>query len=59
MKVLGWYTFVFNAVIVLLLVLASAGVIGPPPFTWFETLLWGIFTAPVLIMAWTIARSNK
>ena len=59
MKVLGWYTFVFNAVIVLLLVLVSAGVIGPPPFTWFETLLWGIFSIPVFIFSWTMARSRK
>lgn len=59
MKVLGWYTFVFNGVIVLLLVLVSAGVVGPPPFTWFETLLWGIFTIPVFILGWTIARSKK
>jgi hypothetical protein len=59
MKVLGWYTFFLNTAIILLLLLTAAGIASPPPFTWFETLVWVIFTVPVLILGWITAKTRK
>ncbi len=59
MKILGWYTVIFNLALILMLFLTSAGIIKQPPFTWFETLVWGVFTLPVIILGWVIARSAK
>ncbi len=59
MKVLGWYTVIFNVALILMLVLTSAGVAKKPPFSWFETLIWAVFTIPIIILGWVTAKSAK
>lgn len=51
MKLLAWYTVLFNLAIIVLLLLTSAGVVDPPPFSWLESIVWAVFTLPVILFA--------
>ena len=50
MKVLAWYTAVFNSLIIIALILTAVGVIPAAPFSLFEDVAWAILTIPVLVL---------
>ncbi|MBI4185914.1 MAG: hypothetical protein HY530_00205 [Chloroflexi bacterium] len=50
MKALAWYTAIFNALIIIIFILAVAGVVPPPPFTASEGIVWAVLTVPVVIL---------
>ena len=56
MKALGWYTVIYNLVLIILLILTSAGVVEQPPFTWLETIVWAVFTVPIVILGIRVIR---
>ena len=50
MRALGWYTIIFNILIIIAFILTMTGVIPKPPFTTLEGILWIVATVPVLIL---------
>ena len=56
MKALAWYTVIYNLVLIILLILTSAGVVDTPPFSWLETIVWAVFTVPVVILGIRVIR---
>ena len=50
MRALGWYTIIFNILIIIAFILTMTGVIPKPPFTALEGALWIVATVPVLIL---------
>ncbi|MFC1988678.1 hypothetical protein ACFLVJ_02470 [Chloroflexota bacterium] len=56
MKVLAWYTVIFNALIILALILTGAGVISPAPFSWLENIIWIVLSLPVMYLGIRIIR---
>ncbi len=58
MKALAWYTVIFNALIIIALILTGAGVIPPAPFTWFEDILWIILILPVIVLGTLVIRER-
>ncbi len=59
MKGLAWYTVIFNLVLIILYILASAGVVEPAPFSWLEAIIWVVFTVPVVILGILIIREPR
>ena len=59
MKALAVYTIIFNGLLIILFILAAAGIMQKPPFTVLEDLLWAIFTVPVFIFGILAARRYK
>ncbi|GAH55521.1 unnamed protein product [marine sediment metagenome] len=58
MKALAWYTVIFNALIIIALILTAVRVIPPAPFTAFEDILWIIFTLPVIVLGILVIRER-
>lgn len=56
MRPLGWYTVVFNVLIILLLALTASGVIPPAPFSWPESGAWIVLTLPVVWLGIRVLR---
>ncbi|MFC1987425.1 hypothetical protein ACFLVH_02645 [Chloroflexota bacterium] len=50
MKALAWYTIIFNAIIIIVLILTGIGIIPPAPFTLLEDIVWAVLSVPVLIL---------
>ncbi|MBI4187943.1 MAG: hypothetical protein HY529_01925 [Chloroflexi bacterium] len=59
MKGLAWYTVIFNVVLIILYILTSAKVMKPAPFSWLETIVWVIFTVPVIILGIQVIKQSK
>ncbi|MDP2729251.1 MAG: hypothetical protein Q8O55_02055 [Dehalococcoidales bacterium] len=59
MKGLAWYTIIFNLLLILLYILVSAGVVDAPPFSWLESILWIVFTLPVVILGVLVIRERS
>jgi hypothetical protein len=59
MKGLAWYTVIFNLAVVILVLLAATKAIDPPPFSWFESIVWVVLTLPVVIFAIMTMRRPK
>ena len=56
MKVLAWYTVVFNALIIITLILAAVGVVPPAPFTLLEDIAWAVLTVPVIVLGTLVIK---
>ena len=56
MKALGWYTLVFNLLVIALFILHAAGRVETPPFTVLEDIAWMVFSLPVLVLGIMAAR---
>ncbi len=50
MRVLAWYTAIFNILIIIVFILAMTGLVPPPPFTTFEGAAWAVLTVPVVFL---------
>jgi hypothetical protein len=59
MRVLGWYTVLFNLIVIAMFILHAAGRIETPPFTALEDLLWALFSVPVVILGAMATRYRK
>ena len=58
MKALAWYTIIFNALLIIALLLSAVGVVPPAPFTALEDIVWAVFTVPVLILGILVIRER-
>lgn len=56
MRVLAWYTAIFNILIIIVFILAMTGLIPPPPFTTFEGIVWAVLTVPVVLLGVLMIR---
>ena len=59
MKVLAWYTAVFNGLIIIALILVAVEVIPRPPFTPFENIFWAAVLLPVLVFGIRVIREPR
>ncbi|MBI2836208.1 MAG: hypothetical protein HYX85_00750 [Chloroflexi bacterium] len=59
MKLLGWYTVIFNLAVIVLFILHAAGMVKTPPFTVREDLAWAVFSVPVLILGLRVIKRPK
>ena len=59
MKLLAWYTVLFNLGIIGLFVMQAAGMVDKPPFTALEDIVWAVATVPVVILGiWAITKTK-
>jgi len=56
MKLLAWYTFSLNVLIILAFILSLAGVIDKPTSSTTEQIAWAVLLVPVVIFGWMVAR---
>ncbi len=59
MKILAWYTVIFNTLLIIALILLAAEVIDPPPFSWYEDILWIVLTLPVVLLGIRVIRDRS
>jgi hypothetical protein len=59
MKPLGWYTLVFNLLVIAMFILHAAGRVDTPPFTLKEDILWAVFSLPMVVLGIMAARQRK
>jgi hypothetical protein len=59
MRFLGWYTLLFNLVVIAMFILHAADRIETPPFTVLEDLLWALFSVPAVILGALATRYRK
>jgi hypothetical protein len=59
MRALGWYTLIFNLVVIALFVLHAAGRVDTPPFTIREDIAWMVFLLPVVVLGIMATRQRK
>ncbi len=59
MKALACYTVIFNIAVIVLILLGATGTINPPPFSWFESIVWIVLTIPVVIFGFIALRKPK
>jgi hypothetical protein len=59
MRLLGWYTLLFNLAVIALFILHAAGRIETPPFTALEDFAWAILSIPVVILGAMATRYRK
>ena len=59
MRALGWYTLIFNLLVIAMFILHAAGRIETPPFTVLEDLLWALFSVPVVILGIMATRYRR
>lgn len=59
MKLLAWYTVLFNLGIIGLFVMQAAGKVAKPPFTPLEDIVWAVATVPVVILGiWATTKAK-
>ena len=58
MKALAWYAIIFDAMVILLLVLTAAGIVPPAPFSWFESIAWTVLTLPVIYLGIRVLKNQ-
>ncbi len=59
MNALAWYTVIFNLVLIILFILTAAEVVETPPFSWLETIIWAVFTVPVVVLGILVIREPR
>ena len=59
MKALAWYAIIFDALVVLMLILTAAGVIPPAPFSWFESIAWSVLILPVIFLGIRVLKNYE
>ena len=59
MKILAWYTAIFNILIIIIFMLSMAALIPPPPFTTFEVAAWVVLTVPVVILGILVIKKSE
>ena len=58
MRALGWYTLVFNLLVIALFILLAAGRIDKPPFSALEDIVWAVALIPVAVLGAIAARQR-
>ena len=58
MKALAWYSFVLSVGTIIAFCLSLIGVIGTPPFSIPEQIVWAALLIPVAVFALEVARNR-